>query len=269
MDIEIYRKPTHTDRYLQFSSHNPDQVKRGVVSCLFHRARTVARGENVAKEEQHLTDVLRENGYPNSFITSASRPRPPRDQDESQAVIYLPYVAGLSEDIRRVCREFNIRTVFRSAPTLRRQLTKVKDTDPAEKRSYVIYEIPCSCGCTYIGETKRALETRLREHQAATRCGELEKLAIAEHAWKNDHQVLWSQTRVLDEARNTTSLLVKEALYIRRADSSRLVNRDEGLAISRSWSAIIKPRPSMTSPASAELSELQSDATADSAPSGL
>ena len=34
----VYRKPTHTDRYLQYNSHHPTHVKRGVVRCLFERA---------------------------------------------------------------------------------------------------------------------------------------------------------------------------------------------------------------------------------------
>ena len=37
-------------------------------------------------------------------------------------------------------------------------------------------------GQKYIGETKKALEMRLKEHQAATRRGETEKSAITEHA---------------------------------------------------------------------------------------
>ena len=36
LDISVYRKPTHTDRYLNFSSHHPRHVKEGIVSCLFH-----------------------------------------------------------------------------------------------------------------------------------------------------------------------------------------------------------------------------------------
>ena len=39
VDTSVYRKPTHTDHYLQYSSHHPSHVKLGMVSGLFHRAR--------------------------------------------------------------------------------------------------------------------------------------------------------------------------------------------------------------------------------------
>ena len=38
LDVSVYRKPTHTDRYLNYSSHHPEHVKRRVVKCLFDRA---------------------------------------------------------------------------------------------------------------------------------------------------------------------------------------------------------------------------------------
>ena len=79
----------------------------------------------------------------------------------------LPYVSGISKDIRRVCWKFGLRVVFKSGRSLRSILIKVKDTLPAEKQSKVVYQIPCSCGKTYIGETTRRLETRMKGHQDA------------------------------------------------------------------------------------------------------
>ena len=46
IDFSVYRKPTHMDRYLQYSSHHPSHVKRGMVSGLFHRARAITQGQN-------------------------------------------------------------------------------------------------------------------------------------------------------------------------------------------------------------------------------
>ena len=79
----------------------------------------------------------------------------------------LLYTAGVSENIRWVCRKFGMKVVFRSSHSLCSMLTKVKDALPMEKQANVVYRVPCSCGKAYIGETKQRLETRLREHQDA------------------------------------------------------------------------------------------------------
>ena len=48
------------------------------------------------------------------------------ESEEKDPMVVVPYVSGLSEDIRRVCRRFGIRTVFQSCMTLQNQLTRVK-----------------------------------------------------------------------------------------------------------------------------------------------
>ena len=112
-------------------------VKRGVASCLFHRARTVATGDNIRREEEHLSMVLSTNGYPEYVIHTTAGARRKRKQQEEppKYTICLPYVAGLGEELRRVCRKYDIRTVFTTMDTLRWQLTRVKDTDPTLKKS--------------------------------------------------------------------------------------------------------------------------------------
>ena len=51
-------------------------------------------------------------------------------------------MAGISEDIRHVCREFNIRVVFKSVWTFCSMMTEVKDTLPLGKQSNVVYMYP-------------------------------------------------------------------------------------------------------------------------------
>ena len=58
---------THTDRYLQFESHHPTHIKRGVVRSLFNRAQAVTLNEENVQEAEHLEEVLQENGYPIPF----------------------------------------------------------------------------------------------------------------------------------------------------------------------------------------------------------
>ena len=104
----------------------------------------------------------------------------------------------------------------------------------------VVYKIPCSCGKEYIGETKRMLETRLKEHKAATRRGETEKSAVAEHAWKEDHPPLWDEVEILAHANRVDTLRIKEAFCLTVADEEKSLNRDKGLATSDCWRPLLR-----------------------------
>ena len=110
---------------------------------------------------------------------------------------HLPYmdVAGVSEHLRRVCSKYLTRTVFTIITNHRKQLTRIKDVDLFMKRAGIVYKILHCCRQVYIGETKTALKTCPKEHQAATRKVEMEKLPIAQYAWENS----WDETAILDE----------------------------------------------------------------------
>ena len=63
---KIYRKPTHTDIYLQWDSQHPISSKYSVVGTLHHRARTVCSNTNLLQqEEEDLQKVLTTCKYPN------------------------------------------------------------------------------------------------------------------------------------------------------------------------------------------------------------
>ena len=87
-------------------------------------------------------------------------------------ILTIPYIAGLSESIQRVCKDFDIKTAFKSGKTLRSYLTKVKDPIPITTESSILYSIPCSCGKVYIGEKTRKFEQRVKEHQDAWKKGD-------------------------------------------------------------------------------------------------
>ena len=79
-------------------------------------------------------------------------------EEEKQPLAVFPHVSGMSEPIRKACEKYNFKVIFKSGPTLRSLLTKVKDPLPREKLADVVYQIPCQCGKVYVGETRRHLE---------------------------------------------------------------------------------------------------------------
>ena len=76
-------------------------------------------------------------------------------------------------------------------------LTKANDT--LSETIQVRVSDFCSCGNSYIGETRRRLETRLREHQEACRKGTLETSVVALHAWKDQHTIKMQEAAVIDQ----------------------------------------------------------------------
>ena len=251
LEASVYRKPTHTDRYLQFQSHHPVHVRRGVIRSLYDRARRVnTNEEKLEVEERHLGNVFRRNGYPASFMqatlkhtTSEKRSgnsTQSEEEEEKEPMMVVPYISGLSEDIRRVCWKFGIRTVFRSSMTLRDHLTRVKDRLPDMFQSRVVYRIPCSCGKFYIGETIRRLETRMKEHKDACEKGLTERSAVAEHAWNEHHPIEWKAAAIVDKAKGRKELALKEALHIQLTPKEQRFNRDVGVELPVCWVATIR-----------------------------
>ena len=75
--------------------------------------------QNLEEEENHLMKVFKENGYSHFFIRSACATRPPREhyrekEEDRPERPSTAYIAGITERTRRVCRDFNIRVVFKN-----------------------------------------------------------------------------------------------------------------------------------------------------------
>ena len=100
-----------------------------------------------------------------------------------------------------------------------------------------MYSVKCGdCDTTYIGETMRTLDARMKEHKQHTIRGETSKSAVAEHALLLDHTIDWQSANVLDYTRNFRQRKISEALHIRK-HTGDLMNKDEGWAISKAWNA--------------------------------
>ena len=65
LSITVYRKPTHTDQYIQWDSHHNLSAQFSVINTLFHRAKTVCSNPELLKQEkEHLRKALTQCKYP-------------------------------------------------------------------------------------------------------------------------------------------------------------------------------------------------------------
>ena len=122
---------------------------------------------------------------------------------------------------------------------LRALLVHPKDkTDPKEG----VYTIDCTgCEKKYVGETKRKLQVRVKEHRSETEkvskgtnyTRDKKKLsqtemwgsAITDHAMQENHLIDWESARIIEKERDDKARGIKEAVHIRILPN---MNRDEG-----------------------------------------
>ena len=243
LTTSVYRKPTHTDQYLAYDSHHPQSVKRGIVKCLYERAKSlVTKPSVISEEKKHLSSVLVSNGYPFSFLQKLTKTGKPNDSTKPaidfKATAVLPYVKGVSEQLRRSLQQQGVRAVFKSETTLRSHLVRPKDAVNPAKQDGVVYRIPCECGKVYIGETGRPMQDRIKEHDRDIRFARTETSAVSEHAHNTGHKPLWNEVKFIDRDPHYYTRRVKEAIHIRLHPDN--INRDSGIEIPEAWMPTIK-----------------------------
>lgn len=125
--ISVYRKPTHTDQYLNFQSNHHLQHKRAVVNTLMLRAQTlVTENEDRTRETQHVKQALKMNNYPEWMLTIPHPKSTTEDTEEPQneKKIYAstPYIKGISERLQRAFKSHDVTLIHKPVNSLRSQL---------------------------------------------------------------------------------------------------------------------------------------------------
>ncbi|XP_030751544.1 uncharacterized protein LOC115879048 [Sitophilus oryzae] len=199
LDHTVYRKPTHTDRYLhKLSNHHPSQ-KQGIIGTLANRPRRICAKDHIQEELNHLNKAFLANGYNEKEIKAALAPRQRRldanEQNNTVNKAFLPYVSQVTDRIGKVLRKHNIKTIYKPTRKIKDCLRPAKDKR-VPLSSARIYCIPCSCG--------EAL-------------GQTDKSAVAEHALRDgDHKIQFENTQVIATTSGYHPRLVREAVEIHK-----------------------------------------------------
>ena len=125
-------------------------------------------------ECQYVTNILKENNYPKSFLYDCLRRPTLTDCNSSEGdsavkgFAIVPYIQGIAEPIRRVLNNCGIKVALKPFQTFGHIFAKPKDRVPTDQKTHAVYSIPCGdCEKVYLGQTKRQFCTRLKEHQRA------------------------------------------------------------------------------------------------------
>ncbi|KAL9958330.1 hypothetical protein ACROYT_G035334 [Oculina patagonica] len=186
IEIDVFRKETHTNKYLDFASHNPMQ-HRGRGQDTPKQANLLpSHPELRTNEQDRVLHDLRANGYPDILlkcIRDRTKERPTQERPLGLAVV--PYVRGASDRVGRVLKKFRVRTAFKPVRTLGHVFRKPKDRPVVNRMAGIVYKVKChDCSFTYIGESKRLWSSRGAEHDPG-RASNSES-AIKQHAESTD-----------------------------------------------------------------------------------
>ena len=116
LETDVYRKPTHTDKYLSYDSHHPVSHRRSVAKTLLQRAESLpSNSDSQANEHEYVLNILGENDNPKRFLNDCLRSPACRNQNNSEGdtsvkgYAIVPYIQGVTEPIKRILSNCNIK----------------------------------------------------------------------------------------------------------------------------------------------------------------
>ena len=136
LSTTVYRKPTHTNRYVHNTSHHPKH-KLTVAKTLLNRVNTHIKDKTQKHcELQNTRNTLRLNGFPTrtTFLTAG--------QQQSHNTQYnhftsIPYIQSTSEKVRRILNEAGVKVAMRLVRTISQILPSPKHSHNPEEKSCV------------------------------------------------------------------------------------------------------------------------------------
>lgn len=237
----IYRKPTDTQLCIPKGSHHPWRHKMAAFECMIHRLFSLPLSKDEYKKElDYIFDTAKTNGYEKSVIeglhkkheqrksisniTTLQKLKRNETKSMNMPIMVLNYCPPLTDRIMKLARKEKIQSCYGGRGSLGDTLINLKDKRPMEHKSG-IYEIECdSCEKSYIGQTKRRVKTRWKEHESAMRNYQSTKSAVAEHCLKWRHKV--GKKKLLKEVTNPFELNAWESYYMGKAQNE-LLNIDD------------------------------------------
>ena len=258
---KVYRKPTHTQQYINWVANHPKNMLLGVLKGLIHRAHVLCdRKEDLLKEFALLKDVFISNGYPEKLVLKTLEESWAKEtmkavlkgvgqqlEVENEKgyfeVLHAPYVRGFSEGLQRRLRRLQVGLVPKTGETIYSNLCKLKQKGDMQDCKDVVYSVPCGeCGVRYIGETGQHFSERRSQHKRDIAKRKTTN-GFCSHVEENrGHKIEWEKVIFLDHEKHWKRRKIKEAIYInainptKAVDKKAIMNLEKGYDLDPMWS---------------------------------
>ena len=228
MSYNIHYKPTFSGRFINYYSHHPWAHKKGVIFGLVDRAIKLADNKWHTKNIEQVISILIKNSYPlktifqhiNKRLTILYTKKEHNTENneiskEEFNYFCIPYTKNISEIYREKFKT-EFKTAYRCHNKLNRIIKGGKDRIEPLQQTGVVYKLNCqNCEASYVGQTKRKLTTRIKEHKADIKKEQENMSVVSTHRISNNHDFQWENVEILDIEQNYHRRLISEMIHIK------------------------------------------------------
>jgi len=253
IEIDWFQKKTFSGRFLSFHSGHPMCHKIGLIYSLIDRAFLLSHTKFHQKNIEFVINILLKNGYPLDLIFNKINKRlktliqfknynnynsnsnkhinnKTNDFNNPKTITVIPYISKISEMVAATIDKSRFITGYRVLNSLASFIKVHKDRVALLSTNNVVYKISCNdCEASYVGQTKRQLKTRIKEH-----CYNLKSVAsspsvITEHIRQHSHSFDWEGAEILDTEKNYYKRSISEMIHIKEQTHGLNAQKDTEL----------------------------------------
>ena len=235
-----YQKSTYSGRVLNFFSNHPIAQKKAMVFNLVDKAWLLSNSEYRKKNLDLVKEILLKNSYSLKFIEKyikirISKHKREKNNDKNvkkdcpkENWMVLPYIEQVTKPFFKYLKKIKVKPIYKVGNKLNSIVKRGKEKLNKINQHNVVYKIDCdNCDSCYIGETKRAVGIRIKEHRQNINLTDSDKHNVVTlHRINTGHNMKWDEFKILDVESNYYKRDVSEMLHIKTTKNTLNVQRD-------------------------------------------
>jgi len=240
LEFGLYRKPTFSGRVLSYLSQHPSSQKRGVLISMIDRVFLLSDPKFHQRNFNFIIETFLTNGYPLKFIFDTISIRlknlfnkKTKKQNQNNTIdadqkgwFLIPFIPKLAEKFKNITNNLKTKMAFFSLHKLGRMIKAHKDALPIGHNKNVVYKLNCkNCDGSYVGQTKRRLNTRTAEHQKDIKKASNHSV-ITKHRLEFDHDFDWDNPMILDKDKQYYRRSISVMIYIKLQNNALNLQTD-------------------------------------------